>query len=480
MFGALWWLSCLPEALRFQQAAGHAQAAQANVLQDLWQRNQSCEYFRHHGLKRQEDFRDKLPLVGYSELEEWIDRCARGQNNVLCSEPIRLFEPTSGTQATKLIPYTASLKAEFQRGLSAWIADLYGFKPALMSGRAYWSITPPAERPQRTSGGIPIGFEDDAAYLSGWSQRLVRSLLAVPKAADLDETITQLLHCTDLKLVSVWSPTFWLLLLERLKTHWDQWASRPALAARMAGGLPGLWPQLSLLSCWADGPSVRFLPALRADFPNLFIQPKGLLATEAFVSFPLLGRRGAALSLRSHFYEFLGEDGCQYLPHQLVQGRTYEVVVSTGGGLYRYRLGDRVRVTGFYRECPLLRFVGRTGVVSDHCGEKLTPDAVELWLPTRAGPCFVAFEAGGYVLYGEGDLSEAVREGESVLGHYYHYRLCRQLGQLKPLRAFQIEENAWEAFYARMESLGRRRGEVKPLALRLEEDWSRHLPGHWL
>lgn len=466
--------------MRFQRAAGRSRATQESYLHNLWQRNQSCDYFRHHGLQRAEDFREKLPLVDYGDLEPWIERCALGEQNVLCTEPIRLFEPTSGTQAVKLVPYTASLKAEFQRGLGAWIADLYGFKPSLMTGKAYWSITPPAQRPQRTDGGIPIGFEDDAAYLSGWSQRLVRGMLAVPKATDLDDTITQLLHCRDLKLVSVWSPTFWLLLLERLKNRWEHWAAMPALARRMAGGLRGLWPHLSLLSCWADGPSVRFLPALRADFPDLFIQPKGLLATEAFVSFPLLGRRGGALSLRSHFFEFLGEDGREYLPHELVLGRAYEVVVSTGGGLYRYRLGDRVRVTGFYRECPMVRFAGRTGVVSDHFGEKLSLTAVELWLPIRSGPCFVAFEDGGYVLYGEGDLSEAVREGESHLGDYYHYGLCRKLGQLRPLRAFQIEGNAWEAFYARMESLGRRRGEVKPLALRLEENWSRHLPGRWL
>ncbi len=466
--------------MRFQAAARGVRACQQGYLHNLWRRNQNCEYFRHHGLKRPEHFRERLPLVCYADLQEWIDRCAQGQQNVLCTEPIRLFEPTSGTQAVKLIPYTASLKVEFQRGLSAWMADLYGGKPSLISGRAYWSITPPPQRSQRSAGGIPIGFEDDAAYLSGWSQRLVRGMLAVPQATDLDDTITKLLHCPDLKLVSVWSPTFWLLLLERLRNHWDHWARMPTLAARMAGGLSKVWPRLRLLSCWADGPSLRFLPALRADFPDLFIQPKGLLSTEAFASFPMLGRRGAALSVRSHFFEFLGEDGGAYLAHELVSGRAYEVVVSTSGGLYRYRLGDRVRVTGFYRECPLLRFLGRSGLVSDHFGEKLTPEAVDLWLPTRSSPCFVAFEDGGYVLYGEGDLDEAVREGEQSLLFYYHYRLCRELGQLRPLRGYQLQGNAWEAFYTRMESLGRRRGEVKPLALRLEEDWSRYLPGSWV
>ncbi len=468
MLGGLWWLSCLPEALRFQQAARRPQRAQQTYLKVLWERNRDCEYFRYHGLKRWEDFRERLPLVGYADLEKWIARCARGENKVLCSEPIRLFEPTSGTQAVKLIPYTASLKTEFGRGLSAWIGDLYGGKPELMSGKAYWSITPPPQRPQRTEAGQAIGFEDDAAYLSGWGQTLVRRMLAVPCASGLDSTIDQLLDCPDLTLVSVWSPTFWLLLLERMRQR-----------GLVGPDLSQVWPRLRFLSCWADGPSARFLPALRAGLPDLFIQPKGLLATEAFVSLPLLGRRGAALALRSHFFEFLDETGQGYLAHELQEGRSYEVVVSTGGGLYRYRLGDRVCVTGFYRECPLLRFVGRTGLVSDHVGEKLTPEAIEGWLPTRSGPCFVAFEEGGYVLYAEGDLSETVREGEASLQHFYHYRLCRELGQLKPLRGFQVEGEAWEAFYARMESLGRRRGEVKPLALRLEEDWSRHLPGHW-
>ncbi len=438
-------------------------ACQQSYLSKLVDRNQGCEYFRHYKLTRREEFRERLPLVDYTQLEPWIERCAKGQANLLCREPIRLFEPTSGTQAVKLIPYTASLKAEFQRGLSAWIGDLYAGKPELMSGRAYWSITPPPQRPQRTAGDIPIGFEDDAAYLSGWTQPLLRRLLAIPKASDLDETIAQLVDCPDLTLVSVWSPTFWLLLLERLQGR----------------DLRKIWPRLRFLSCWADGPSERFLPALRASLPDLFIQPKGLLATEAFVSFPLLGRQGGALSLSSHFFEFVDENGLLYLAHELRAGQIYEVVVSNGGGLYRYRLGDRIQVTGFYRDCPLLRFVGRTALVSDHCGEKLTPEAIEPWLPVRGGPCFVAFESGGYVLYAQGELEEALKEGEIALCKHYHYGLCRNLGQLKPLKGFRLEGDSWEAFYTRLESLGRRRGEVKPSALRLEEDWSRHLPGGW-
>ena len=50
-----------------------------------------------------------------------------------------------------------------------------------------------------------------------------------------------------------------------------------------------IWPRLALISCWTDAAAGQFLPQLRELFPTIEIQPKGLLATEAFVSFPLVG-----------------------------------------------------------------------------------------------------------------------------------------------------------------------------------------------
>ena len=65
------------------------------------------------------------------------------------------------------------------------------------------------------------------------------------------------------------------------------------------------------------------------------------------------------------------------LAHQLIAGRDYQVIVTTGGGLYRYPLGDRIRVTGFVHGAPCFRFVGREGLVSDFFGEKLDAAFVE-------------------------------------------------------------------------------------------------------
>ena len=64
---------------------------------------------------------------------------------------------------------------------------------------------------------------------------------------------------------------------------------------------------MRLISCWAHGNAARALQHLRAYFPHAIIQPKGVLATEAFVSFPFKNDV-SALSLRSHFFEFVAVD----------------------------------------------------------------------------------------------------------------------------------------------------------------------------
>ncbi|XP_043712292.1 probable indole-3-acetic acid-amido synthetase GH3.1 isoform X2 [Telopea speciosissima] len=44
-------------------------------------------------------------------------------------------------------------------------------------------------------------------------------------------------------------------------------------------------------------------------------------------------------------------------------GKEYEVVVTTYGGLYRYRVGDILRVTGFHNSAPQFQFVKRKNVL---------------------------------------------------------------------------------------------------------------------
>jgi hypothetical protein len=256
------------------------------------------------------------------------------------------------------------------------------------------------------------------------------------------------------------------------------------------------------VSCWADASSARYAESLAAGWlAGVRLQPKGLIATEAFVSLPLAGAPAPVLALRSHFFEFLpctdwvgpapGADA--RLAHELEAGRRYEIVVTTGGGLYRYRTGDLVEVVGHHGAAPCLRFVGRAGLVSDLCGEKLSEPFVAGVLATaldRLGltPVFVllAPEAtpGGtarYTLFLERPsrdgreaselgprLAAAVDDGLRASFHYDH---CRRLGQLGPVRVRWVVDGAARQLAFRR-ARGQRLGDVKPGVLEPSPDWA--------
>ncbi len=241
-----------------------------------------------------------------------------------------------------------------------------------------------------------------------------------------------------------------------------------------------IWPGLRLISCWADGHAEMYLSALRTFFPGVRIQPKGLIATEGIVTFPL----GAArpLAVTSHFFEFLGDGGTVYLAEELEVGAEYSVVLTTGGGLYRYRLGDRVRVTGRLEKTPSLIFVGREGGISDRFGEKLSEGFVASVLRDLFGrhglrPAFalLAPNTDGsrwwYSLFVELPQSPPdtlAEELERALRENPHYRYCVDLGQLEPATVCPTPPNAFERYVDDLARRGRRPGDIKPSPLATE------------
>jgi hypothetical protein len=245
-----------------------------------------------------------------------------------------------------------------------------------------------------------------------------------------------------------------------------------------------------VISCWASAAAAPYARELAALFPQAALQPKGLLATEGVVSVPLCGHRGSALAVTSHVFEFIadGDDARPLLVDELELGGSYSVLLSTGGGLYRYALGDRVRVVGRVLATPLVEFVGKESLVSDLRGEKLHQQRIgsildAVFEQSRVAPAFamLAPETGRppcYVLYVEasGPSDEALaalgaRVEEALLeGH--HYRYCRRLGQLGPARIFRIRSAAARAYLERCAALGQRLGSVKPTPLHRADGWS--------
>jgi hypothetical protein len=493
-------------------------------------RNADTSFGREHGfvsIRSVADYQARLPPVSYDDISPLVHRAARGEARVLTRSQVERLVPTSGsTAAVKLVPFTADLRAEFTIAIDAWLVDLFMARPALMGGPAYWSISPLASTVCPLGGSaVPVGFDSDSRYLGGARQALARSVLAVPddvaRLRDVDAfryvTALFLLRARDLRLMSVWHPSFLEGLLDCIETHRDRLihdvdrgsisAPAPATMAadvrarlvsllapdppraaelRKAGAHAlDIWPRLSLISCWADGPARAAAALLGRRCEGIALQAKGLLATEAVVTIPFDGHH--PLAIRSHFFEFVEPDGRIRLAHELQRGTEYTLLLTTGGGLYRYTLCDRVLVDDFVHHTPSLRFLGRDDRVSDLFGEKLSdgfvggvleqlftaPPRFALLAPdcTAAGIAYTLFVASD----GPTGPDLAARL-ERALRLNPQYAWCVDLGQLAPARVARVGPGAISAFVALCVARGQRLGDVKPVSLSAEAGWRDRLP----
>ncbi|MCW1922305.1 GH3 auxin-responsive promoter family protein [Luteolibacter arcticus] len=428
-------------------------------LRELLEKHSRSDFGRAHhfgSIRSEEEFREAIPPMDYEDHRSWIERCAAGEQNVLaCDEPFG-FERTSGTSSEpKWIPLTNGLREEFARGLAAWFRGWQGRCPEVFAGSAYWAISPAGMIPDTSVGGLPVGAMSDVAYFPDDVGARLADWLVVPDlSGDVFEgTAEALLATPDLSVVSVWSPTF-LLGIDAVVRK-----LRPGKTWR------DLWPKLALVSCWADASSAPWIPVLRERLGGISIEPKGLLATEGITSLPDEIDGSPRLASECHWHEFLDENGDHVPVNELRIGQRYEVLLTTAGGLFRYRSGDQVEVTaaGVF---PRLRFVGRMGNSSDLVGEKLHEQQVldafaELGV---RGFLVAAPKVPGYELWLE-DLKEEGRVMNLLRRNPYFDQALR-LGQLAPVKTCRLPPD-WSLTLASalVHSRGGRLGDVKLPAL---------------
>lgn len=538
LLNTAWLLSNLPHYWKTRWAFSNPEAAQEKVLKQILHNNCHTEYGNKYGFSDIHDsaaFKKYVPVQQYEDFSSWIGKVQSGDQNILTSEAVSRLMPSSGSSsARKLIPYTKSLQQEFDRAIGTWIVDLFYRRPNLIGGPAYWSITPYLDENEQ-QGPVPIGYEQDTRYLGGFKKFLVDSVMAVPSCLaeirDIDSfryvTLLELLRCRNLRLISIWHPSFLILLMNTLALHWK------SLLKDLSDGTinpplplsPGLvkqlkvkpnkrrrneldniadldaskiWPKLELISCWGSGHASGAINELRQYFSGIEIQQKGLIATEAFMSFPF-GKDKAnkdlhPLAINSHYFEFIDDRGSIELASDLIEGREYQIIVSTGGGLYRYAMNDRIRVNGFVGRTPSLDFIGKTDAISDFYGEKLNDQFVARQLETlllglRENVTFSMLAPDGverpehYTLYLEADIHLSTGLCDRLEGQLKanpHYELCRQLGQLNKVRVFQVACLANQQYLLACKSEGKRLGDIKPIALSTRWDWSRVFTGTYL
>lgn len=484
LFG--WLLSRLTR--QFYQALADPQQAQRRVQQEICDLITRSPYGQTWGIQSIQDW-DKLPIVAYDDLQDWILPTLHQRHNGLTPEPILFYEKTSGSRgAAKFIPYTKALRQSFSHMFCIWAQDLICNGPQFRTGKIYFCVSP-----QLGKQPPPVGLSDDSEYLDRWLRWILSPFLVSPPGINQIQDAETFKHqlCRTLlaeerlEIISIWSPSFLKVHLDWMQAHrhvlveelCDRTSpQRLELLKQTPIPWTELWPELKLISCWDSANSADSANWLRQQFPGVLVQGKGLLATEAPMTIPLIQAQGFVPVLDQVFFEFEDETGTIYQLHELEIGQIYTVILSQKGGLYRYRIGDRVRVTHYFHKTPCLEFLGRSGAISDLVGEKLTEDFVREVLatlpmqtatfktlmpvvPASAGDAATPF----YQLLVDQaeDTEDAIATAlDRALCQSPHYHQARLLGQLDRAQVI-ISATAADQFVQKQVAPGKTWGDIK-------------------
>jgi hypothetical protein len=330
-----------------------------------------------------------LPTITFEDIKDPTN---------LTIENVKFYETTSGSGSSKKnIPYTKNLIRTFTKMFQLWTYDFLQYGPKLSGGSVYFSISP-----QFTSEEKKL--EDDSDYLTGITSFLFSRFILVPhKIKNIDDPFEfkfilslYLLSAKELEVISIWSPSYFLSLLKFMtdnrikllktlkdrKYDYNKYSFSFPITSELkltelekqSLNFEIIFNNLKCISTWREANSRIDFTNLKIIFPKVFIQPKGLLATEAAITIPSIKHDCFLPLIDSVFMEFISQSGEILMIDELVMGEEYELIITQQSGLLRYRLGDIIQVTGKVNNTPCFDFIKRAGAISDLVGEKIHED----------------------------------------------------------------------------------------------------------
>lgn len=158
------------------------------------------------------------------------------------------------------------------------------------------------------------------------------------------------------------------------------------LRAHFQDGFRGIakrvWPHLHLVLAVDSGSNQIYGEMLRESYCQgvpfyspFYAATEGLIGVNLWPQDP---NRRYLLCPRSMFCEFLPESSLEeetpqtVLMEEVKEGQNYELVITNASGLFRYRIGDIVKVVGFHNQCPIVEFQYRRGQMLSVRGEKVS------------------------------------------------------------------------------------------------------------
>lgn len=331
----------------------------------------SVKYSKENNLISSEDeleILQSLPIRSYEEIYPWIERAWNGEENVLWMGKTKWFAKSSGTtnSRSKYIPVsTESLEQNHFLAARDMLANYLqrspdsklGFDSTLtISG----SIQDRHEENGNCAGDVSAVMDANSPWWAQLSKALPKSIREIKSWEERLPKVLEFTQDADIKAFA--GVTSWIhIIIEQ--------------AVKKAGvnNALELWPNLEVF--FHGGVNIKpYMAELNKLIPtNKFKYVEVYNASEGFFSFQDTDDQdNGMLLLCGHgvFYEFRSiVDNNIYTLENVELGHSYEIIISTVSGLWRYALGDVIEFTNL--DPFRIKIVGRTKAVLNAYGEEL-------------------------------------------------------------------------------------------------------------
>ena len=383
MYDATWLLQAWTRRRRRRLARLDAAETQLGTLLALVGQARETRFGRDHGfdgVRSLADYRERVPIRGY---EAFWDEYWRGAfpRLVDCTWRGRIpwFAVSSGTArgASKFIPVSREMGASNTRAAVDLLVHHAAARPdtRILAGRVFMlgGSTGLVRRAPGVQSGDLSGIA--AATAPAWARWRAFPPRALEAIADWEEKIERFAErspAADIRAIAG-TPSWLLIFFDRLAE----------VAGARGGRIAEVYPDLELLAhggvAWAPY-RARFAELLeggRAETREVYPASEGFFGIAD-------GADGAGLRLlidNGIFYEFVpvSETGAAEPEARWVgdaePGVDYALVVTTCAGLWRYAVGDIVRLAS--RDPPRVLVTGRTSHMLSAFGEHVIGSELE-------------------------------------------------------------------------------------------------------
>lgn len=353
---------------------------QEETLEKILRKSRDTQFGLDHGISEissYDNFKKKVPVRDYDGLKSYIQEALDGQADVLFPGEVKWFAKSSGTTSdkSKFIPVTREYMEDCHfRGGKDTIVLYYSNYPdaSLFKGKGLV-----------IGGSHQISNFNSDSYFGDLSAVLLQNMptwghifrtpdLSIALMDEWEEKIEKMAEVTSQQNVTniAGVPSWTLVLINKI------------LEITGKSDLRDVWPKLE---AFFHG-GVSFNP-YREQFKNLISDPMVYMetynASEGFFAIQDDPRREDMLLMLDYgiFYEFIpGDEFDAEFPNaiplaEVELGKTYALVITTLGGLWRYKIGDTVKITSI--DPYKVRITGRTKHFINAFGEELIIDNAE-------------------------------------------------------------------------------------------------------